>query len=357
LIVRPVRHLALGLLLAAVALGGCSSHEFRYEGGVPPEPLTSKQRVDTAHTIVTTLLRRFAPPGRSVPPAAAAPLAEAALLDAQATRSEASSRTYRRLALSLLRNRIPVGIGLAYPGSDGHSPDPLVTIEATRTLLYFDKVKGDERWRQAAARAVQAIVTPRMGWTRLHDGYAVRQPGARRRYNIALTAEAGLVLTKMAAAGGGPVAQHFADSALATVRRAQIKPGVWHKSLGGNGRMPVAERSLTLYALYGIPSKADQNLALSALPDLFDEAFEPWGEPRRNSPLVGKRGIGAVLALRALYVDPGRSPSEHVTRWFVTHRRPDGTFEDAPADDVTTQAYFALAFATRAYIYAKGGLP
>jgi hypothetical protein len=351
-----MRHARLGALVLAFVLAGCSTHEFRYEGGVPPEPLTSKQRVDTAHEIVTTLLRRLAPPGRRLAPAAAAPLAEAALLDAQATRSPSSRRAYERLASSLLRNRIPVGIGLAYPGPDGRTPDPLVTIEVTRSLLYFDKVDPGPRWRPAAARAIQAIVTPRMGWTRRRDGYAIRQPGARRRYDIALTADAGLVLSQIATVGGGPLAKHYSDSALGVVRQAQVSPGRWHKSLGGNGPMPVAERALTLFALHALPSKPDQDVTLRALPDLFTEAFESWGQPR-TSPLVGKRGIGGVLALRTLYLDPGRSPSEHVTRWYVEHRRADGTFEDAAADDATTQAYFALAFAMRAYIYAKGGLP
>jgi hypothetical protein len=347
---------AVAALAMAVVLGGCSTHEFRYEGGVPPEPLTPEQRVDTAHEIVTTLLDKFAPPGRRVPPTSAAVFAEAAFLDAQATDSSRSRSTFKRLAQSLLRGRIPVGIGLAYPGPDGRTPDALATIEVARTLLYFDLVDKDRHWRPAAARAVQAIVSPRLGWTKLRNGYAVREAGARRRYDIALTAEAGLVLSRIAVVGGGPLAQRYGASAIGMVRRAQISPGNWHKSLGGDGPMPVAERALTLYALHAVPSSPDQQLVLTTLPDLFAEAFEPWGQPR-NSPLVGKRGIGAVLALRLLYLDPGRGPSEHVTRWFVTHRRADGTFKDAAADDATTQAYFALAFATRAYIYAKGGPP
>jgi hypothetical protein len=352
-----VRKPALALLLSALALGGCSTHEFRYEGGVPPEPITPAKRVATAHGIVTTLLHKFAAPGRRVPAAAAAPLAEAALLDSRATDSQDSFRTYRRLAFSLLSGRIPVGIGLAYPGGDGRTPDPLVTAEVVRVLLYFDRIDHLARWRPAAARAVQAIVSPRLGWTHTPNGYAVRQPGARRRYDIALTAEAGLVLSRIAQIGGGPLAQRYGASALSVVRRAQISPGEWHKSLGGSGPMPVAQRALTLYALHGSPDTHDQEVALGALPDLFGEAFNSWGEPRRDSPLVGKRGIGPILALRALYLDPGRGPSEHATRWFVTHRRPDGTFEDAAADDVTTQAYFALAFAIRAYVYARGGPP
>jgi hypothetical protein len=343
-------------VVLALALGGCSTHEFRYEGGVPPQPLTAKERVDTAHHIVVTLLDKFAPPGRRLPAGVAAPLAEAALLDAQATRYRPSYAHFVRLALSLLRGRIPVGIGLAYPGADGRRPDPFTTIEVARSMLYFDRVVHGKRWRPAAARTVQAIVTPRLGWTKRRDGYAVREPGARRRYDIALTADAGLVLSKLAAVGGGALAEQYGASAMGMVRRAQISPGKWHKSLGGNGEMPVAERAIALYALYALPSKPDQQLVLDALPDLFAEAFEPWGQPR-HSPVVGKRGIGAVLALRSLYLDPGKSPSEHVTRWFVEHRRADGTFKDAADDDITTQAYFALAFATRAYIYAKGGPP
>jgi hypothetical protein len=347
----------LAALALTFAVGGCSTHEFHYEGGVPPEPLTAKERVKTAHEVVTTLLRHLAPAGRRVPAAAAAPLAEAALLDAQATDSEASRRTCRRLALSLLKGRIPVGAGLAYPSAGRRTPDALITGEVGRSLLYFDRINAHGPWRSAAARVAQAIINPRLGWTRTPNGYAVRQPGARRRYDIALTAEAGLVLSKLAQVGGGPLAERYGASALSVVRRAQISPGKWHKSRGGTGAMPVAERALTLYAMRGSPDVHDQQVAIAALPDLFDETFNPWGEPRRDSPLVGRRGIGAVLALRALYLYPGTSDSEHVTRWFLTHRRTDGTFEDAAADDITTQAYFALTFAMRGYIYAKGGPP
>jgi hypothetical protein len=339
-----------------VALGGCSTHEFRYEGGVPPEPIPASKRVETAHEIVTTLLDRFAPPGRRLPAAAAAPFAEAALLTARATRSRSLAGTATRLAVSLLSGRIPVGIGLAYPGSDGRTPDPRVTAEVGRTLLYFDQIRRGRRWRPAATRVAQALVTRRLGWTRLRDGYAVREPGARHRYNIALTADVGLVLTKLAAVGGGALADRFAKSALQMVRRAQTSAGRWHKSLGGTGAMPVAERSLTLFALHAIPSVPDQELAKGALTDLFAETFHPWGEPR-DSPVVGKRGIGPALALRTLYLDPGTSPSEHVTRWLVEHRRADGTFEAARADDAVAQAYFALAFSIRSYVYARDGLP
>jgi hypothetical protein len=161
---------ATALALAALTLTGCSTHEFRYEGGVPPEPLTAQQRVDTAHEIVTTLLRRFAPTGARLSPAAAAIFAEAALIDAQATRSSTSRRTAMRLAESLLRDRLPVGVGLAYPGATGRAPDPAVTWEVARTLLFFDKITHESRWRQGAARAVQALVTPRLGWSRWRDG-------------------------------------------------------------------------------------------------------------------------------------------------------------------------------------------
>jgi hypothetical protein len=350
------RAAAAAALLVPVALGGCSTHEFHYEGGVPPQPLSSHQRVETADGIVTTLLKKFAPAGRHLPASVAAPLAEAALLDGQATGSKALLETADRLARSLLTGRIPIGVGVAYPGKDGSRPDPLVTAEVARTLLYFDQVTKNPQWRPAAARVVQGMITPRLGWTRLRDGYAVREPGARRRYDIATTADAGLVISKLAAVGGGPLAQRYGRSALAKVRRAQIAPGKWHKSLGAAAPMPVAERALTLYSLHLVPDKAFQDITLRALPGLFTEAFEAWGQPRK-SRLVGTRGIGPILALRALYRDPGRSPSEHVTRWFVEHRRPDGTFEDVAPDDAVTHAYFALAFATRAYIYAKGGLP
>ena len=120
--------------------------------------------------------------------------------------------------------------------------------------------------------------------------------------------------------------------------------------------MPVAERSVTLFALHALPSVPDQELVKGALADLFAETFHPWGEPR-DSPVVGKRGIGPALALRTLYLDPGTSPSEHVTRWLVTHRRPDGTFEAAAADDAVAQSYFALALAIRAFVYSRVALP
>ncbi|MEA2273113.1 MAG: hypothetical protein QOI98_1821 [Solirubrobacteraceae bacterium] len=352
-----MRRLSLALLLiGGLALGGCSTHEVRFEGDVPPQPLSPQERVDTAHEIIRTLLDHFAQSGRRVPPSAAAPFAEAAVLDAQATHSLASAADARRLGRSLLGGRIPVGVGLAYPGADGRTPDPQVTVEVARTLLTLSQVLQGPHYRPAAARVAQAIITSRMGWTRLRDGYAVREPGARRRYSVALTAEAGVVLARLAAVGGGPLAERYANSALGTVRRAQIAPGRWHKSLGGNGPMPVAERSLTLFALHASPSKPDQDIATGALPNLFEETFQPWGEPR-DAKLVGKRGIGVALALRTLYLEPGTSISEHVTRWFVTHRRSDGTFEAAAPDDAVAQAYFALAFGYRAYIYAKGGLP
>jgi hypothetical protein len=342
------------VLLAALIVAGCSTHEVRFEGAVPPEPLTTTQRIDTAHEIVATLLERFAAPGKRLLPSAAAPLGEAALLDAQATRSTKSFQTFRRLASSLLRGRIAVGIGLAYPGADGRTPDSLVTAEVARTLLYFDHVTPTPPWRQAAARAVQAMVTPRLGWTRLRDGYAVREPDAKRRFSIARTADAGLVLAKIADVGGGPLAERYARSAMNVVRRAQTSPAEWHKALGTNAPMPVAERALTLFSLYSRPSKADQDLVLAAIPSVFEQAFHSWGEPR-SGPLMGRRGIGAALALRALHLQPGTYPAEHVTRWFVTHRRADGTFEAAASTDATAQAYFALAFAMRGYIFSRGG--
>jgi hypothetical protein len=345
------------VLLAAVAAGGCSTHEFRFEGGVPPAPLTSPAQIATAHGIVETLLARFAPEGASLPPSATAAFAEAALLDAQGTGSVPMRRTAIRLADSLRRAGIPVGIGLGYPGAGGRRPDSLVTAEVARTLLYFDKVTDDRRWRSTAARAVQAMLSRRLGWTRVRDGYAVSEPGAERSFSVARTADAGVVLSNLAAVGGGPTAERYGRGATAVVRRAQTSPGRWPRALGSGAPMPVAERALTLYSLHSLPSKPDRDVVIASLPSLFEQAFHPWGEPR-DGPLMGRRGVGAALALRTLQLQPGTSPSEHVARWLVAHRRSDGTFEAAAARDVTAQAYFTLAFAMRSYVFSNdGGLP
>jgi hypothetical protein len=89
---------------------------------------------------------------------------------------------------------------------------------------------------------------------------------------------------------------------------------------------------------------------------LNEFAFQPWGEPRRGQ-LIGNRGLGPALALIALGQAPGTPMTERAVKWAVEHRRPDGTFEMAAANDATAQAYALLAFARRGFVFEREALP
>jgi hypothetical protein len=341
--------LTAAVLLTVLITGGCSTHETKYEEGLPPPPSRLTADRDRASRAAARLISNYQPRIAELSSEALAPLAQGAALLFGATGAPAMRTAARSFADTLLQAQISVNGGKAFFGSaDPRRSDLQTTIAAGDALLDVFNVTGDSRYRSAVQDALKAMRSSELGWAKTKNGYAVKVP-RRRQYNIPETAAAALLLRRSAKLNINPAVRAEGTSAFGFVDANQAAVGRWYLNVGGKVPMSLTTWASTLLSLASARDLKYQGIVGGGAPALWSAAFTDAGIPRQI-PLVDNRGVGVALALRLFQRFAGTAPdAETAYASVLSHLRPDGSVEWASPGDNVAQAYYALAFAERAF--------
>lgn len=342
--------LAAAMIAVALVSVGCDTHEDKYEQDVPRP--RSKEVADSARAteVSADLVRRYQARVDTLPPEALAPLAQASALLFETTGAPGMKTAARRFAVSLLAGRLPAGAGLGFFSSaNPNRPDSETTAVAGNALIDVFRITRDRRYLSAVKSAVTGITSPQLGWTRTQRGFAIKASRPRRIYSITLTAEAALFLQRAAAIGAAAGASASAAGAFRFVDTNQAAVGRWYLNVGDNTPMTLSTWARTLLSLASTRKARYLGIVGGGEAGIWAEAFSTDGAPRRT-PLVDTGGLGVASALRLFqrFATPGRH-ADTAYAHVLGRLRPDGTLNLAGKSDSTTQAYYALAFAERAY--------
>ena len=343
-----------GVSLATLAVVlfsvGCDTHEDKYEQNIPPP--RSKEVADSARAteVSADLVRKYQARIDTLPPDALAPLAQASGLLFETTGAPGMKTAVQRFAAALLDARLPAGTGLGFFSSaNPNRPDPETTAIAGNALIDVFRITGDPRYLAAVGDAVAAITSPQLGWTRTQRGFAIKAPGPGHVYSVLLTAEAALFLQRATSVGTAAGSGASAASAFRFVDANQAAVGRWYLNVGAKAPMTLAPWARTLLSLASTRKVKHQGIVGGGEAAIWAEAFSNEGAPRRT-PVVDTRDLGIASALRLFQRFP--APTRHADTAYahvLGRLRSDGTIDLARQSDSATQAYYALAFAERAY--------
>jgi hypothetical protein len=342
-----------GLLLVMIAVcsAGCSTHEPRFEEGLPSPPSRLETESGTAAGAAGELIRRYETKTIVLPVESLAALARASALMFDVTGAPGMQAVARSFTDTLLKARVPVGSGQAFFSSRSRGrPDLEATIDAGNALLDVFRLTRDTRYVTAARDAGQAVISKRLGFVSTSDGFAVAVQGAHPGlYSIPLTAGAALFLQRLAVTQTRPTALKYAQGAFEYVAKHQAAVGRWYLLVGAKTPMTLRSWAGTLLALASTSDARNQGIVGGGVAGLWSAAFTNSGSPRRG-PLFDRRGLGLALSLRLFQRFASSSREADATyRSIFSDRRSDGTVEEAPSRDDVAQAYYALAFAERAF--------
>jgi hypothetical protein len=341
--------LTAALLVTVFITGGCSTHEAKFEEGLPPPPSRLTADRDRASHAAARLISNQQSRIAELSPEALAPLAQSAALLFGATGAPAMRMAARSFADTLLQAQISVNGGKGFFSSaDPRRPDLQTTIAAGDALLDVFNVTGDPRYASAAQDALQAVRSRELGWSRTKNGYAIKVPG-RSQYNIPETAAAALLLRRSAKLNIDPAAHAEGTSAFGFVETNQAAVGRWYLNVGAKVPMNLTTWASTLLSLASARDLKYQGIVGAGAPALWSAAFTDTGTPQQI-PLVTNRGVGVALALRLFQRYAGTAPdAETAYATVLSHLSSDGSVEWASPGDYVAQAYYALAFAERAF--------
>jgi hypothetical protein len=343
-------------LLAAMAVvtvlvsAGCETHEAKYEQNVPPP--RSKEVADAARAaeVSSKLVHTYLARVNTLPPEALAPLAQASALLFEATGAPGAKTAAQTFAATLLGATLSAGRGQGFFNSASpNRPSAETTLIAGNALVDVFRITRDRRYFAAVESTARGIMSPQLGWTRTQKGFAIRVPHANGLYSIPLTAEAALFLQRAATIGAAPGLRTSGSSAFRFVDGNQAAVGRWYLNAGANTPMTLATWARTLLALASTSNATHQGVVGGGEADIWAEAFSTEGAPRR-APVVETNGLGVASALRLFqrFDTPGRH-ADKAYAYVLGGLRADGTIAQAGRGDSTTQAYYALAFAERAF--------
>ena len=331
------------VLATCAALTGCSTHRKDLEREAPPQSLPAQNTSELA-TVAISLLDSEASRMDLLPSDALAPLTEAASIAFKQTGASRAFTLTRQFANGLLAARVTRG-GTSgfFSVSSGSVPQAQVTALSAFALADAYGVTGDRRYRDAALAAAIDVTTPALGWVSSPRGAGVTSAPGNQRPNIAMTANAALLL-KRAGELGDPSLFAKYRAAMRTIYSSQAAVGRWYANVGGRGPMSLGEWGTTLFDLSADGSKESLGILGAGVPALYADAFGAGGQLLKNILTEGQP-TGVALALRALAAYDDRSLANRAFGNLIDLRRPDGTISLAAPDDLVSQAYFALAFA------------
>jgi hypothetical protein len=343
---------ALAALSVCTVLGACSTHRRDLESQAPPRGAPSQSEPDAAR-IAMTLLRNQAARSDLASSEAVAPLTEAACILFRKTGSARAYNLVELLASTLIASQVSRGGVSGFFGKSTHSlPSAAATAAAGLALAEAYAVTRQPTYREAVLAAAADITNPALGWISSASGVGVRLPHRTAGPNIALTANAAILLKRAAALGDAEAAVK-SEAALRTIYSSQAAVGRWYADVGGHLPMSLDEWGATLFDLIADGSRESLGILGGGVSAIYANAFGAEGEILNNIQTAGKpRGV--AIALRALAAYEVPSLADRVFANVGKLVRRDGTVSLASSDDAESQADFALAFAQRLSGHTQG---
>lgn len=332
----------LALAICAV-LTGCSTHRKELDREAPPESSPTQSTGEVA-SVAISLLESEASRINVLSSEALAPLTEAASIAFKRTGSTRAFALIRQFAKGLLAARVTRdGVSGFFSASSGAAPRAQITALSGLALADAYGDTRESEYRAAVLAAASDVTSPALGWVSSPVGVGVAAAHGGRRPNVAMTANAALLL-KRAGELGAPGAFAKYRAALRTVYSSQAAVGRWYANVGEHTPMSLGEWGTTLFDLSADGSKESLGIVGGGVPALYANAFAADGQLLQNSETVDQPS-GVALALRALAAYQERGLADNALGKIIEHRRRDGTIILAESDDAVSQAYFALAFA------------
>jgi hypothetical protein len=334
---------ALLALFTCAALAGCSTHRKELDREAPPESSSALSSGEVA-SVTVSLLEGEASRIDVLSSEALAPLTEAASIAFRRTGSTRVFALIHQFAEGLLAARVTRnGVSGFFSASSAAAPQAQVTAVSGLALADAYDDTHEPEYRLAALAAASDVTSPALGWVSSPLGVGVAAPAGGRRPNIAMTANAALLLKRAGELGASGTFVEY-RTALHTIYSSQAAVGRWYATVGGHTPMSLGEWGTTLFDLSADGSKESLGIVGGGVPALYASAFEADGRLRQNSETEGQP-TGVALALRALAAYQVASLAEPAFGMLTEGRRPDGTISLAASDDAESQAYFALAYA------------
>jgi hypothetical protein len=334
---------ALLALAICAALTGCSTHRKELDREAPPESSPAQSTGEVA-SMTISLLESEASRINVLSSEALAPLTEAASIAFKRTGSTRAFALTRQFAKGLLAAQVTRGgVSGFFGASSGAAPQAQITALSGLALAGAYGDTRESKDRVAALAAASDVTSPTLGWVSSPVGVGVATAPGGHRANVAMTANAALLL-KRAGELGAPGAFAKYRAALHTVYSSQAAVGRWHENVGGHTPMSLGEWGMTLFDLSADGSKESLGIVGGGVPALYANTFEADGQLRKSSA-TDNQPTGVALALRALAAYQDSSLADAAFGKLTERRRPNGTISLAEADDTVSQAYFALAYA------------
>jgi hypothetical protein len=331
----------LTILMLAIALAGCSSHDERFEDRVPPRPTDPSADGREMAAAAVGVLKRYRNDTDLLTADALAPLARGAAVTFQAGGAPGVRSLTRHYADALLAARVSVGPAQGFFGamSPGEA-DPAATSAAGIALIEAFTATGDERYRRAAGSAATAVRSGALGWRSGPRGTGVQADGG---LDIALTAQAAEFLDRAADELDVDSADD-ADLAFETVLENQAALGNWFAAVNSDQPQSIAEWAISLNALLASPDDEGERVGVAGggVPKLTSAVFGSSGEPEEEA------FVGVALAMVTLALSPDQTDAVRVLGRAAESQREDGTVGSLDPRDPVAQSYAALAFSLRA---------
>jgi hypothetical protein len=294
-----MRALSRIVAAAVVALSACSSHEPRFERSAQPPPNT---RVESERYAAAAgkLIEQQAHDISAQSPESLANLARASADVYRVTGAPRMRSIAIDAADRLLEGRVRVeqGMGLRqrqYP----NRADPWLTSLAGLAFLEAHRISGARRHLEAARQAAYALVSPTIGWKRVRGGFALDDPRTRGGAEVAVTAQAALLLA-LASEQTGVRLRAQARGAFRVIRESQPAVGHWYATVGGKEPQTLSAWATTLLTVLSPSASAVlRGIGGAGVVDLWRATFGSDGEPQ-DVPLVKTDRAGVPLALKVL---------------------------------------------------------
>jgi hypothetical protein len=334
---------ALLALTICAALTACSTHRKNLDSEAPPQS-SAALSTDELAGVTIPLLESEARRIDLLSSDALAPLTEAACITFKRTGSTRAFTLIRQFANGLLAAEVTHdGVSGFFSASSGSAPQARITALSGLALADAYGVTRESAYREAALTAANDVTAPALDWVLSSRGTGVSEAPGDREPNVAMTANAALLLKRAGELGDAGLFAKSRD-ALRTIYSSQAAVGRWYANVGGHNPMSLSEWGTTLFDLSADGSKESLGILGGGVPALYVNAFAADGQLLENSQTEGDPS-GVALALRALAAYQESGLADNAFGKLIDRRRRDGTISLAGSNDTVSQAYFALAFA------------